>query len=174
MSPIDERRIPEDVLLPQALVTRKKLKCDPDKWNDYEIEQIRSACGAKWADISVANVRLGCSNLRKKGLLGTIGDTKNHGKTKTCYENRPSGYDKYLLSPHWRAFRQKILKGWDYKCCWCNSPDQLEVHHRTYERLGKEKMNDCVCLCDGCHVSAERAKQRGLKTQKANQYLFGT
>ena len=168
--PVDKRRISEEVLKPAALLTRAKLQCDPEKWNDYEIQQIISACGPEWASMSVENVRLQCCNLRKKGLLGTIGATKNHGKTK--FEPEPDGYREYLLSPWWREFRKKILKGWDYKCCWCNSPDDLEVHHRTYERLGHEKLNDCVCLCKKCHVVAGRAKQRGLKNQDAQKYLF--
>jgi len=158
MSPIDGRRIPTDVLLPKALDARNKLKCDPDKWNDYDIEAIRSACGVEWSNVSVANVRLCCSNLRKAGKLGTLRKTKNHGKAPIL--EPPTAYQEYLLGEHWREFRLAVLKGWSHRCCICYSDKALEVHHRTYERLGHEKLSDCVCLCSECHTVSTRALQR--------------
>jgi len=37
------------------------------------------------------------------------------------------------------------------RCQVCNSPDGLEAHHRTYERLGDELPGDLTCLCRKCH-----------------------
>lgn len=58
--------------------------------------------------------------------------------------------------------REEICTGSE-RCDWCQmyySPDgwrndvemqRLEVHHRTYERLGAERDTDLVALCWCCH-----------------------
>lgn len=39
-----------------------------------------------------------------------------------------------------------------YRCQICNANDrQLDVHHRTYERLGREQIEDLTVLCHDCH-----------------------
>jgi replicative DNA helicase len=38
-----------------------------------------------------------------------------------------------------------------HRCQVCNSPDKLDVHHRTYERVGQEQLDDLTVLCDRCH-----------------------
>jgi 5-methylcytosine-specific restriction endonuclease McrA len=60
-------------------------------------------------------------------------------------------YEKYLKSDHWQKKRLQILDFWDHRCCICNSSENLEVHHRTYERVGNELITDCIVLCDKCH-----------------------
>jgi len=37
--------------------------------------------------------------------------------------------------------------------------DALDVHHKTYERIGAEKPGDLVVLCRACH-GQEHEKQR--------------
>lgn len=170
--PVDKRRVDKKVLLPIALMARQRLKCDPEKWNDYEIEQLVSACGPEWASMSVENVRLQCCNFRKQGLLGTLGKTKNHGAT--IKPEPPEWYKKYLESEWWKDFREAILEFWEYKCCWCYSDKKLDVHHRTYERLGHEEIQDCVVLCRACHVMATRAQVRAKKNKDAQMNMFGT
>ena len=39
----------------------------------------------------------------------------------------------------------------DYRCQVCNSPHDLHVHHRTYERVGHEDPADLTVLCMWCH-----------------------
>jgi hypothetical protein len=31
------------------------------------------------------------------------------------------------------------------------NPDRLDVHHRTYERVGQEQLRDLIVLCRTCH-----------------------
>lgn len=60
-------------------------------------------------------------------------------------------YAEYLKSPEWAA-RSKATKERDgNRCRVCNSPDRLQAHHRTYERVGREAEGDLVTLCDPCH-----------------------
>lgn len=60
-------------------------------------------------------------------------------------------YSKYLASPHWKGVRV------DYEssdlpqfCLGCKS-NRFELHHRTYTRLGNEKLVDLIPLCRECH-----------------------
>ncbi len=65
-------------------------------------------------------------------------------------------YQKYLLSSHWKEFRAKALEYYGNKCADCGSKDKLEVHHETYERLGREELGDVIVLCHDCHEKWHR------------------
>lgn len=60
-------------------------------------------------------------------------------------------YDAYIRSPEWttRADAAKTRAGGRCQVC-CSSRD-IQAHHRTYERLGRERPEDIVVLCDECH-----------------------
>lgn len=61
-------------------------------------------------------------------------------------------YKKYLQSKKWKDKRNKVLERDRHACRVCNSSNRLNVHHRTYERLGKEYLNDLTTLCEDCHM----------------------
>lgn len=172
--PIDDQfKIPKDVMLPHVLEARVRLRCDPEKWNDYDISCIRAKCGADFAYVPLENVRRQCCNYRKQGLLGTLGG-KNHGASKIS--STPEWYAEYLRHPCWLAFREKVLEHWDYRCAVCYCDGRLEVHHRTYDRLDHlrpgsgERMTDCVPLCRDCHAAAKRRQDRAKKHQQGNLF----
>jgi hypothetical protein len=60
-------------------------------------------------------------------------------------------YSKYLQSEHWQETRLKALERAQNRCQVCNSPDDLHVHHRTYDNIGKEPLEDLIVLCRPCH-----------------------
>lgn len=61
-------------------------------------------------------------------------------------------YQTYLKSAHWQKVRRAALKRAGLRCQICNeSGVQLDVHHRTYERLGNEFDSDLTVLCNSCH-----------------------
>lgn len=61
-------------------------------------------------------------------------------------------YPEYLKTDHWQALRRAALKRAKYACQVCNTDDeQLDVHHRTYERRGEELASDLIVLCHTCH-----------------------
>jgi predicted nucleotidyltransferase len=70
-------------------------------------------------------------------------------------------YEKYLETPHWKAFRTLVLEeqlkrvGYNRceRCGKTNPRDDVElhVHHLTYERLGKERIEDTEVICRKCH-----------------------
>jgi 5-methylcytosine-specific restriction endonuclease McrA len=60
-------------------------------------------------------------------------------------------YHAYLLTPAWHAIAERAKARDGHRCRICNSPDNLEVHHRTYERVGHERLSDLTTLCGECH-----------------------
>jgi 5-methylcytosine-specific restriction endonuclease McrA len=61
-------------------------------------------------------------------------------------------YSDYLRTPEWSYRRREMVKAAERKCGRCGkySPN-LDVHHRTYARLGNELPEDLEVLCGDCH-----------------------
>lgn len=59
-------------------------------------------------------------------------------------------YAEYLTTQHWRHMRALAIDRYGVACALCNSSGS-EVHHRTYERLGQERLDDLIVLCRSCH-----------------------
>jgi len=70
----------------------------------------------------------------------------------------PAEYNAYMNSNEWRKKRQERLTLDGYQCQMCGSKDHLEVHHVSYERLGKETMDDLITLCFTCHNKIHSAQ----------------
>jgi hypothetical protein len=62
-------------------------------------------------------------------------------------------YQEYLQSEYWNAVSKAVKGRANYKCQVCNSPHDLNAHHRTYDHRGHEMehLDDLVCLCRRCH-----------------------
>jgi len=74
-------------------------------------------------------------------------------------------YASYLATGHWRALRRDALERAGRRCTSCGFDPQgmidlLEVHQRTYERLGCEQPDDLVVLCRACHAGEHPDKPR--------------
>lgn len=61
-----------------------------------------------------------------------------------------SEYETYMASRDWFA-RRKAALAMQKVCQRCGAHDHLEVHHRSYENLGRETLDDLEVLCDECH-----------------------
>lgn len=64
---------------------------------------------------------------------------------------RSMPYRDYLQTSHWQGLRELALVHAQRRCQLCNSPWDLQVHHRTYESRGKEPLSDLIVLCADCH-----------------------
>lgn len=64
-----------------------------------------------------------------------------------------NNYERYIRSSEWinRPERLKAIERDGGRCVLCNSSEDLEVHHRTYESFGNEKLEDLYTLCRQCH-----------------------
>lgn len=62
-------------------------------------------------------------------------------------------YSQYLQTKHWKGLRGFMLRR--FKTCQnCGRDYGLQVHHKTYKRLGREDaLADLVVLCAPCHHS---------------------
>lgn len=86
-------------------------------------------------------------------------------------------YSRYISSTGWHtsAARLAELAASGHRCRICNASRgeaQLEVHHRTYERLGHERVGDLTTLCRECHQAAtehlRRRRYAGRRTMTVN------
>jgi hypothetical protein len=68
--------------------------------------------------------------------------------TKEVFYN----YNDYLKSRHWAKLKIRYQKEFTSKTCqMCFDNHKIELHHMTYERIGKEDLKDLIYLCDKCH-----------------------
>lgn len=163
------RRIPKDVLLPLAAEMRRRLRSDPTRWTDSEIDEIRCRLPVPYNSFPCYAVRNHCENLRKNGDLQRVNKTKNVGKT--AWPRPPEEYLRYLQSPHWVDFSRQVRQFWGNRCALCYSDGRLDVHHRTYERIGAEVLTDCIALCRRCHQQAERMRARANRQDAADMLI---
>ena len=66
------------------------------------------------------------------------------------YLKNGSPYSEYLDSHAWKIKRAQVLNRDENKCVGCKK-EASEVHHRTYDNIGKEPLSDLVSLCGSCH-----------------------
>lgn len=61
-------------------------------------------------------------------------------------------YHNYLRSPEWAVRRQWMLDEASYRCQLCGESQSLQVHHRSYDNVGRERKSDLTVLCGDCHA----------------------
>lgn len=60
-------------------------------------------------------------------------------------------YTDYLNTAHWAQTRNMVFDLKGRFCKHCFSSHNLQVHHLTYARVGREGIDDLVPLCEHCH-----------------------
>jgi 5-methylcytosine-specific restriction endonuclease McrA len=60
-------------------------------------------------------------------------------------------YRDYLRTSHWFRVREWALVRAQRACALCPATRELQVHHRSYARLGCEQPEDLIVLCRNCH-----------------------
>ena len=77
------------------------------------------------------------------------------------------GYERFIASPEWRTSPARLLElaMSERRCRICDRGEPevgVEVHHRTYVRLGRERASDLCTLCRECHgiATAELRRRR--------------
>ena len=86
-------------------------------------------------------------------------------------KERRDKYNNHLRSLDWHISRKHALEAANHQCVSCRTDKNLTVHHRTYENLGYENLQDLEVLCKYCHQTRhedeygwkERMLRRGGK-----------
>lgn len=60
-------------------------------------------------------------------------------------------YAEYLKTHHWKVISRAARDHYGDCCIFCGSETDTHVHHRTYKRLGGERIGDLTVLCSECH-----------------------
>lgn len=68
-------------------------------------------------------------------------------------------YHAYLQSPEWKWRAEEAKLAANNQCALCTSSTNLNVHHRTYDRVGYERLSDLIVLCRVCHRRHHRVLQ---------------
>ena len=79
-----------------------------------------------------------------------IGDVWHYLLKSLDKHNEFGTYEKYRDSPAWKRKRDLVIERDKGKCVWCQVEGR-QVHHKTYENIGKEPLSDLVVLCGKCH-----------------------
>jgi hypothetical protein len=96
-------------------------------------------------------------------------------------------YYEYLKTEHWKNLRSRFGKRYGFRCYICDSSEDLNLHHKTYKRIGNESLQDMIWLCEYHHhlshnflffnkssktnlwTVAKKVKKQYLKKQKEQQ-----
>lgn len=62
------------------------------------------------------------------------------------------GYSNYIKSARWKAKRELVFNATGKYCKACGKANGiLNVHHLSYDRLGRERLSDLIVLCKQDH-----------------------
>jgi len=88
---------------------------------------------------------------------------------------RRATYDTYMGSKEWWLTREwwhaeyvRII-GHEPGCIACGAGWTLrhrDLHHRTYERLGREQFGDLISLCRPCHIELHQRLESSVAMRK--------
>lgn len=79
-------------------------------------------------------------------------------------------YKRYINSKYRFSKRSRKLKEKPYcECCWIYAEC---VHHETYHRLWKERMEDLRSLCKNCHHKIHFIYNKGKNNKKTLWMAF--
>lgn len=83
-------------------------------------------------------------------------------------------YHDYLKTITWKKLRKTAIHLANYRCQLCNSPFNLNVHHRKYpEKLGQESVTDLIVLCRVCHTSFHDAAPKHWEKKSIPNVFHG-
>ncbi len=73
-------------------------------------------------------------------------------------------YQDYLNGDWWRRFSDSVR---DSECYCCGGRCDLVVHHLTYNTLCREREEDVVTVCGGCHEEIHLLIKDGVRALEA-------
>lgn len=82
-------------------------------------------------------------------------------------------YGEFLETLYWQSVSISVKERANNRCQVCNSPYNLEAHHRTYDIHGKEHLflGDITCLDRSCHSLFHQSKKKVVVTRVSKTSL---
>lgn len=80
-------------------------------------------------------------------------------------------YFIYLQSDHWIRFKENYYKKHPRICFQCGTNKNIQLHHITYVRMGRERDCDVTPLCDNCHNELHREEKRQREQYREERRL---
>ena len=77
------------------------------------------------------------------------GDVWHHLLKSLDPDDNNGTYEEYRKSPAWKVKRDAVRQR-DGGQCICGA-QATELHHKTYDNIGREPLSDLVMLCEECH-----------------------
>jgi hypothetical protein len=111
------------------------------------------------------------SRARKKQRKKLLKKERAAAREAAKAQGRHANYRAYINSKAWKKRRNKFLKDFGYCCQICGSPYDIEVHHLSYQRLGKEQDRDLQALCRGCHENTHEGSKIWIADPITREYL---
>lgn len=79
-----------------------------------------------------------------------------------------TGYQDYIQSKEWDKKKREYRRSRLPQCCVVCGDSKVDLHHRSYKRLGDEYLTDLIPLCRTHHEALHRYhKESGLPLWKA-------
>jgi 5-methylcytosine-specific restriction endonuclease McrA len=75
-------------------------------------------------------------------------------------------YETYLRSGAWKKKRKEALDYYGHFCNKCKSTEYLQVHHKHYDNIFNEKIEDLEILCGDCHMQFHGIQKSDKKEKK--------
>ena len=81
-------------------------------------------------------------------------------QTNNFWNSKRGRYIQYLNSDEWKKIRSLVLKRDENKCQKCKIKDAEEVHHKTYDNLYNENLEDLISVCQKCHKEIHELEEK--------------
>ena len=79
-------------------------------------------------------------------------------------------YKNYLQTKHWQLIKKIKFNYFVHECAVCQKRVGLELHHKIYDNIGNENLDDLVYLCRDCH---QKSHNENLDLNKYYDRLKG-
>jgi hypothetical protein len=82
-------------------------------------------------------------------------------------------YVSVLKSDRWKRLKSRLLQKRGCRCESCGDVGVfIDLHHKHYETLGRERHSDVLLLCRDCHRRHDHIRREQKRIDRASD-LFG-
>lgn len=75
----------------------------------------------------------------------------------------------YLRSEYWRKTRERYFSSALPQGCYVCGEEKVDLHHKTYKRLGREPLTDLLPLCREHHTACHKlVREKGNRSKWNN------